>query len=142
MLYEDASDTLDEKNWIQKYIHKITSSVLKWKKKDWKEIWQNVVAQGGKLQMFFFLLLFYLLLLTKEHYLIFKLGRRDLKKKKSIPFASAVCIEMYPEEIFLNIYADLCKRSAAFFVVFKNTLFGTSKIFKMGESLIYSIFLE
>lgn len=48
---------------------------------------------------------------------------------------------MYPEEIILNMYADLCKRRATFFVAFKSMLSGTSKILKIGESLKYSMLL-
>lgn len=40
----------------------------------------------------------------------FKLGKRDLKKIHN--FSSAIShLEIYPEEIILNIDSDLCKRS-------------------------------
>ena len=53
MPYENAPDILDEKDWIQKYTYRIISYMLQWKKKDSKEVWQKVVAQGRKVWVFF-----------------------------------------------------------------------------------------
>lgn len=67
-----------------------------------------------KVKGIFFLLLFNLPLLTKEHYLTFKLERKNLKQNIHTLYFAISHLKIYPEEIILNIHSNLNKRNAMF----------------------------